>query len=227
MGHIKTTEEEKKLYYSCQCQLVWHAAVSPTLLPIHKKNIFSSHGVSMNNITSQTTRPPACPVTYGTRVHRDTEEPGDSRISTTISLRCRKPARGAKKRLRHSTFSVHQHAAWNKDTCLSSNAHVLTITPTFSPPSLLALEPSCLIKSISCASAVPRQWLSNKSCYSVASRWELEQNLFRKASLWSQQSCSLRFASRKPSWINVRWDRATTLDESSSTWHQVRESEKT
>lgn len=59
MGHIKTTEEGKKLYYSRQCQLVWHAAVSPTLLPIHKKNIFSSHGVSMNNIPSQTTHPPA------------------------------------------------------------------------------------------------------------------------------------------------------------------------
>lgn len=100
--------EKKKLYYSRQCQLVWHAAVSPSLLPIHKKNIFSSHGVSMNNITSQTTRPPACPVTYGTRARRDTEEPGDSRITTTISLRCRKPAGGAKKRL--STFSVHQHA---------------------------------------------------------------------------------------------------------------------
>lgn len=47
--------------------------------------------------------------------------------------RCRKPAHGAKKRLRHSTFSVHQHAPWNKGTCLSSNARVLAITPTFSP----------------------------------------------------------------------------------------------
>lgn len=109
MGHIKTTEEgekKKKLYYSHQCQLVWHAAVSTTLLPIHKK-IFSSQGVSMNNITSQTTHPHACPVTYGNRTHGDTEEPGDSRITTTITLCCRKPACGAKKTASHTRHSAH------------------------------------------------------------------------------------------------------------------------
>lgn len=40
---------------------------------------------------------------------------------------------------------------------LEIKAHALTATPTFSPPTVLALEPSCLIKSISCASAVPHQ----------------------------------------------------------------------
>lgn len=39
--YIKTTEQEKKLYYNHQCQLVWHAAVSLTLLPIHKKTTYS------------------------------------------------------------------------------------------------------------------------------------------------------------------------------------------
>lgn len=36
-GPYKNNRGRKKLYYSRQCQLVWHAAVSPTLLPIHKK----------------------------------------------------------------------------------------------------------------------------------------------------------------------------------------------
>lgn len=67
MGHIKTTEEGKKLYYSCQCQLVWHAAVSPTLLP---KHIFPSHGAE------------------GTISHR---KESDSGIGTRVG----EPARGA------------------------------------------------------------------------------------------------------------------------------------
>lgn len=111
--------------------------------------------------------------------------------------RCRKPARGAKKRLRHSTFSVHQHAPWNKGTCLSSNARVFTVTPTFSPPHTSHLVWS---KAFPVHLLSPVRWLSNKSCYLVANRWESEQNLFRKAPVWSQQSCSLRFMSRKPSW---------------------------
>lgn len=146
----------------------------------------------MNNITSQTSlHPPASPVTYGTRTHRDTEEPRDSRISTTISLRCRKPAHGAKKRLTHSTFSVHQHAHRNKGTCLSSNAHVLTITPSPPPQSHSLSSHLVWSKAFPVHLLSPVRWLSNKSCYLVASRWKLEQNLFRKAPVWSQQSCSL------------------------------------
>lgn len=96
--------------------------------------------------------------------------------------RCRKPACGAKKCLTHSTFSAHQHAPWNKGICLSSNAHVLTLTPTF-PHHPFSLS-SHLVWSkafpVHLLSHPPR-WLSNKSCYLVASRWESEVNLFRKA----------------------------------------------
>lgn len=55
-----------------------------------------------------------------------------------------------KKSLQCSEFSVSSHAPWNKDTCTRQCA-------LFSPLHPFLLEPSSLIKSISCASAVPRQ----------------------------------------------------------------------
>lgn len=160
MGHIKTTEEEKNFTIAVSAN--WSGMqlfLQPSSLFIRKKKTYSHLMASQWTIShhKQHTRLPLAPSHMAPGRHRDTEEPRDSRISTTISLCCRKPACGARKRLTQSKFSAHQHAPWNKGTCLSSNAHVLTITPTFSPPSLLALEPSCLIKSISCASAVPRQ----------------------------------------------------------------------
>lgn len=136
MGHIKTTEEgKKKLYYSHQCQLVWHAAVSPTLLPIHKKNIFSSHGVSMNNITSQT-NPPAptapshmAPESAETQRSRETE----GLVPPSVSV-CRKPARGARKCLyvqRSSTRTPKQrHMLIVKPTCTCNHTHFF---PSISP----------------------------------------------------------------------------------------------
>lgn len=75
-GPYKNNRGRKKLYYSRQCQLVWHAAVSPTLLPIHKKKKKKKTFII----------PALGLITCGTRTHRDREEPEDSRISTTISL---------------------------------------------------------------------------------------------------------------------------------------------
>lgn len=70
----------------------------PSSLFIKNIYIFSSQGVSVNNITSQTNRAAARPVTCGSRTHGDTEEPGDSRITTAVALCGRKPAGGAKKK---------------------------------------------------------------------------------------------------------------------------------
>lgn len=102
------------------------------------------------------TRPPA-PVTYGTRTHIDTEEPGDSRISTTISLFCRKTCPRCQKAL-HTIYIQRPSTR----TPLKQR-HMLVLSRTCTPHShtlyfpSVALEPSCLIKSISCASAVARQ----------------------------------------------------------------------
>lgn len=114
MGHIKTTEEggeKKKLYYSSQCQLVWHAAVSPAHLPIEereKKNIFSSHGVSLSNITSQTSllpvRLPRSHVGAAQETRRSRQTVGLVPPSVSVVV---KPACGAKKIKRlaqHSPF---------------------------------------------------------------------------------------------------------------------------
>lgn len=72
---------------------------------------------------------------------------------------------------------------------------------------LFPLQPSLLSSHLVWSKAFPAhllspvRWLSNKFCYLVASRWESEQNLFRKSPrFWSQQSWSLRFVSRKPPW---------------------------
>lgn len=201
MGHIKTTEEgEKNLYYSRQCQLVWHAAVSPTHLPIHKKNKTYSHLMASHWVIShhkQLACSLACPVTCGTRTG-DTEEPGDSRISTTISLCCRKPACGAKKKQPPPQMLNIQRSSTRtlKERHMYSQSHPL-----------FPLHPSLLSSHLVWSKAFPAhllspvRWLSNKFCYLVASRWESEQNLFRKSPrFWSQQSCSLRFVSRKPPW---------------------------
>lgn len=97
----------------------------------------------------------------------DTAEPGDSRITTIIALCGRKPAGGAKKRLTHALCMLHsrdgppptppvlkqRHMQVLKRTCTRNHAHI----PPRSPPPPPPRSHSCLIKSISCASAVPRQ----------------------------------------------------------------------
>lgn len=130
----------------------------PTSLFIKKKkkNIFSSHGVSLSNITSQTTRPltrsPArSHVGPGQETQRSRETVG--LVPPSVSAVGNLPVVPKKKK---KPASDAQHSAFI-NTHPETKAHVLPITPTFSPPALLALEPSCLIKSISCASAVPRQ----------------------------------------------------------------------
>lgn len=70
--------------------------------------------------------------------------PGHPEVSQTW-------AQGQKKGLKCSKFSVSSHAPWNKDTCTRQSCAL------FSPLHPFLLEPSSLIKSISCASAVPRQ----------------------------------------------------------------------
>lgn len=135
----------------------------------------------MNNITSQTARPPACPVTYGTRTHGDTEEPRHSRISTIVTLQCRKPARGAKERFTQSHSAlINTHPETKAHAC--PPAHILTIAPLFFP-----LHPSSPSRHVVWSKAFPVhllspvRWLSNKSCSLVGSRWEQGQNLFGKA----------------------------------------------
>lgn len=158
MGHIKTTEEgEKKLYYSRQCQLVWHAAVSPTHLPIHKKNKKTySHLMASHWVISHRKQPARSParshVGPGQETQRSRETVG--LVPPSVSAVGNLPVVPKKKKKKPASDA--QHSAFI-NTHPETKAHVLTITPTFSPPALLALEPSCLIKSISCASAVPRQ----------------------------------------------------------------------
>lgn len=111
--------------------------------------------------------------------------------------RCRKPARGARNCLRRSTFSVHQHET--KAHACRQNAHVLTITPTFSslPRSRAILFDQ---KHFLCICCPPSDDFQTSPVAWWRADGESEQNLFRKDSVWSQQSCSLRSGSRKLSW---------------------------
>lgn len=139
-------------------------------------------------------------LTYGTRKHRDTQEPGHSGINATVNLQCRKPARGAKRHFTHCAFSTHQHPSWYKGTCLSSNTHVLTITLSFPPSSLLTLEACCLIKSISCASAVLRQTTFKQVLLFGVEQMGIRAEFVWKSPVWSQQSRSLRVTSLTSYW---------------------------
>lgn len=91
----------------------------------------------------------------------DTEEPGDSRITTTIALCGRKHAGGAKKK--KSLYTLHSRDAPPPPTFVtkayaSPQAHMHSQSRPQSPhPTPPPRSHSCLIKSISCASAVPRQ----------------------------------------------------------------------
>lgn len=129
--------------------------------------------------------------------HQEAQRPRGARIqwiSATVSLQCRKPACGAKRHFTHCTFSTHQHTSWYKGTCLSSNTHVLTITPSLSPSSLLALKACCLIKSISCASAVLRH-ATFKVLLFGGEQMGIWTDFVWKRRIWFQHSCSLRVTS--------------------------------
>lgn len=161
MGHIKTTEKEKKLYYSRQCQLVWHAAVSPTLLPIHKKKkkkhiliswrLYEQYHITNNPLPARW--PPSHMAPGRTETQRSQETEG--LVPPSVSVVGNLPV--VPKNASHNRHSALINTQPETKAHACPQKHMYSVTPTFSPPSLPALEPSCLIKSISCASAVPRQ----------------------------------------------------------------------
>lgn len=122
----KQLRRGKKLYYSHQCQLVWHAAVSSIHLPIQKKHLI----IVISPCLERETFPDMWP--------------GHAEVSQTW-------ARGRKRpQMPHVLHSF---------TCTFKQRHVYSTVVDLTPPTprLFLLEPSSLIKSISCASAVPRQ----------------------------------------------------------------------
>lgn len=112
MGHIKTTEEGEKKNFTIAVSANWSGTQlfpQPTsLLRREKKNIFSSHGVSLSNITSQTTlllaRLPRSHVGAAQETRRSRQTVGLVPPSVSVVV---KPACGAKKIKRlaqHSLF---------------------------------------------------------------------------------------------------------------------------
>lgn len=166
MGHIKTTEEGKK-NFTIANSANWSGMQlfpQPSSLFI-KKKAYSHLMASQWTISHRKQLTPSV-LSHMAPGHTETQRSQETLglVPPSVS-RCRKPARGAKKCLTHSTFSAHQHAPWNKGICLSSNAHVLMLTPTF-PHHPFSLS-SHLVWSkafpVHLLSHPPR-WLSNKSC---------------------------------------------------------------
>lgn len=202
MGHIKTTEEgeKKKLYYSRQCQLVWHAAVSPIHLPVKKKPI------SWRLIEYHITVKPR------SRLPLSHMEPECTEVLQTW-------IRSQKKSLdrQHSAF-INSH--------LETKAHVLSSLPRFSLAVPSYSSHLLWSKAFPVHLLSPVRRLSNNSCYLVVNRWESELNLFRQSpGFCSQQNAVLALC---PEILPGRhmWNKIVSLNfekKKKSTWFHLKE----
>lgn len=168
----------------------------PSSLFIKKHILISRHLNEQYHITKQSTQPPA--LSHMAPGHTETPRSQETVGLLQPSLCCRKTACGAKKCLTHSTPSAQtcaqkqRHMLVLKRTCTHEHAHSPPPTP---PHPTMAHFASHLIwsKAFPVHLLSPIRWLSNKSCYLVASRWDAELNLFRKAKFGLNKVAALGF----------------------------------